>query len=229
MPVDPQESLNLMEREILNCEKCKDLYMCRKTSVPGMGAGRARVIFLGYIPDINDSEEQGKPFSGKRASDFLNFLLDEIQLNPQEEAYFTYVLKCVPKKCEHKDRSKQKSSKIRLLRRDNSCELTLQPCTGQMTGPSEHELSSCLEYLSKEISIITPHVIIPFGLRATKIVLNHFLSRKITSNNMQDYHMKVYKSPSFKVLPMQSLSWGLRHRKAYTKDFQSVGKFIRFA
>jgi DNA polymerase len=218
-----------MEREVLNCQKCKDLYMCRKTSVPGMGAGQAKVIFLGYIPDINDSEEQGKPFSGKRISDFLNFLMDEIQLDSQEEVYFTYVLKCVPKKCEHKDRSKEKSSIIRLLRRDNSCELTMQPCTGQMTSPSENELSSCFEYLSKEISIITPHVIIPFGLKATKFVLSNFLSRKTTSNKMQDYHMKVYKSPSFKVLPMQSLSWGLRQRKAYIKDFRNLGKFIRFA
>ncbi|MCL5986495.1 MAG: hypothetical protein M1371_08000 [Actinobacteria bacterium] len=229
MPVDPQESLNILEMEILNCEKCKDLYMCRKTSVPGMGAGRARVIFLGYIPDIDDSEEQGKPFSEKRTSNFLDFLLDEINLNPQQEAYFTYILKCVPKKCEHKDRSKPKSSKIRLLRRDNSCELTLQPCSGQRTSPTENELSSCLEYLSKEISIITPHVIIPLGLSATKIILSSFLSRKITSNNMQDYHMKVYKSPSFKVLPMQPLSWGLRHRRTYINDFRNAGKFIKLA
>ena len=229
MPVNPKESLKLLESDVLKCDKCKDLYMCRKTSVPGTGASRARVIFLGYIPDIDDSEEQGIPFSEKSTSDFLDFLLNEIQLNPREEVYFTYILKCVPKKCEHKDRSKPKSLSPRLLRRDNSCELTMQPCSGEKTSPSEQELLNCLGYLSKEISIITPHLIIPFGLNATKIILGNFLSKKITSKNMQDYHMKVYKSPSFKVLPMHPLSWGMRRRKTYINDFRNAGRFIRLA
>ena len=78
--------------EVRGCPKC-ELARTRTKAVPGEGAARARVMFIGEGPGWHE-DRQGRPFVGN-AGKFLNELLGLAELE-RDEVFITNVVKCRP-------------------------------------------------------------------------------------------------------------------------------------
>lgn len=234
MPVDTKESMVRVEQEIAKCDRCPDLVLCRKNPVIGRGADRAKVMIIGYISDIEGAEETGSPFSNSPEGELLLQLLEKAGCSLEENTYLTYMIKCVPKTCEHKDRYVEKTNRLRLLGENNVCLLTDRQCTGKIATPALLERENCLHHLSREISVTTPHVLMPLGLEATTTILEMYLSIPPSDKTMRDYHMRVYSSPSFKIVPLYPPELIIQNEniyslKEYEKDFYKIGKFLEIS
>ncbi|GFP20541.1 hypothetical protein HKBW3S03_02044, partial [Candidatus Hakubella thermalkaliphila] len=80
----------------------------------------------------------------------------------------------------------------------------------------------------------TPHVLMPLGLEATTTILEMYLSISPSHKTMSDYHMRVYSSPSFKIVPLYPPELIIQNEdtyslKEYEKDFHKIGKFLEMS
>ena len=90
--VRTEDSLEAVAAEVNACTKCR-LCETRKNAVPGEGAKRAKVMFVGEAPG-GEEDIQGRPFVGA-AGKLLTELLGSINLK-REDVYITNVVKCRP-------------------------------------------------------------------------------------------------------------------------------------
>lgn len=85
-----------IKSEVLACQKCP-LYIEREKSnffaVPGEGSPRARIIFIGEAPGLNEAKT-GRPFCGQ-AGKILDELLESTSIK-REEVYITNIVKDRP-------------------------------------------------------------------------------------------------------------------------------------
>lgn len=86
-------TLEILEAEIRNCEKCKLLSEKRTQIVFGTGNPQAKVVIVGEAPG-GDEDIQGKPFVG-RAGKLLTDILKAINFS-RDEVFICNILKCRP-------------------------------------------------------------------------------------------------------------------------------------
>jgi uracil-DNA glycosylase len=86
------DSLSALSQALIQCRGCP-LYKERRQPVPGQGASRARLMFIGVGPGKED-DQQGYPFWGPDGQ-LLTKMIQAIQLT-REEVYLTQVVKCRP-------------------------------------------------------------------------------------------------------------------------------------
>lgn len=90
------EDLEKVKSEVLVCQKCP-LYIEREENrffaVPGEGNSRARIIFIGEAPGLNEAKT-GRPFCGA-AGNILDELLESAGIK-REEVYITNIVKDRP-------------------------------------------------------------------------------------------------------------------------------------
>jgi len=82
-----------IEREILNCTKCK-LSSTRTHAVPGEGNRESKIVFIGEAPGARE-DELGRPFVGA-AGNLLTKLIDKYLNLKREQVYITNLVKCRP-------------------------------------------------------------------------------------------------------------------------------------
>jgi len=174
-----KENFDELNSEVLNCKKCAELAELRKTSVHGVGAVNARIIIIGDFPREDGAESTGIPFTNDASGQLIRKLIDDSNLTLENDIYLTYLVKCNPRK----KVSASNGEKISFIE------------------PAEEHKNNCITYLSKEITIATPHLLITLGLETTKYVLKHFFSIEKEVNDMKDLHMKLFENPSFKLVP----------------------------
>lgn len=87
-----KDTLEKIKQEVSVCQKCA-LARSRTKTVPGSGAPRAQIMFVGEGPGKNE-DEQGEPFVGA-AGRILSELLAGIGLG-REDVFITNVVKCRP-------------------------------------------------------------------------------------------------------------------------------------
>jgi uracil-DNA glycosylase family 4 len=85
-------NLEELEKFISNCDKCK-LSNVRKNIVFGEGNPRARLVFVGEAPGM-DEDETGRPFVGQ-AGKLLTDIIKAMGLT-REEVYICNIMKCHP-------------------------------------------------------------------------------------------------------------------------------------
>lgn len=90
--IDGPASLQAIAAEINACARCK-LHKERTNAVPGSGAERADIFFIGEGPGAQEDQD-GLPFVG-RSGQFLDELLESIGMN-RDEVFITNVVKCRP-------------------------------------------------------------------------------------------------------------------------------------
>ena len=117
--------LEILNKTIINCKKCKRLVAFRKKiaiektkrfkdenywgrPITGFGDPKARVMFVGLAPAAHGGNRTGRVFTGDKSADFLFKCLFKVgysnQLNSDNmndglkliDAYLTTALKCVP-------------------------------------------------------------------------------------------------------------------------------------
>lgn len=89
----------------------------------------------------------------------------------REKSYVTTLLKCVPR---------------------TDCRLR---------EPSPEEKENCFEFLSKEISVTTPHYIVAVGEETTRFLLRK-LFRDVPYQPGDALELRVFDSPAFRVVPI---------------------------
>jgi DNA polymerase len=87
-------TLEKINKKIRKCKKCR-LYKTAKKAVPGEGNSKAKIMFIGIAPGVEE-DKTGKPFVG-RAGRFLDELLGMIKLD-RKKVFITSVLKHFPPK-----------------------------------------------------------------------------------------------------------------------------------
>jgi DNA polymerase len=93
LTVQPALSSNLEElkHEVAQCHLCA-LAKSRKNVVFGAGNLKAKVMFIGDNPGVNE-DETGMLFAGK-SGELLAKMIENVLLVPKEEVYVTTILKC---------------------------------------------------------------------------------------------------------------------------------------
>src|SRR4030042_1419963 len=62
-------------------------------------------------------------------------------------------------------------------------------------------IDNCISYLTREISIITPHIIVSMGLDVSNIILEKYFSIEKKYRDIEKIYMKIFDNPSFKLVP----------------------------
>jgi uracil-DNA glycosylase family 4 len=209
MPISARESLNKLNKDISNCKKCVGPIKTQKHSMPGSGAAKAKIMVIADYPDSVETGKKGIVTGGTSRNKFIIKLFDEAGLSFNRDIYITYLIKCSAGKL-----SKEKNTSR----------------TGDSKSFKKH-VDNCISFLSKEISIITPHIIISLGLDVSNVILQKFFSVSKKYRNMEKIHMRIFENPSFKLVPFSDpldiRKNGAITEEKFKKDFQSLSKLLK--
>ena len=209
MPISAKDSINKLSKEVSSCKKCLDLVKTRKKPVPGTGAPKANIMVVGNYPQPNGAEETGVPFSSDDQGKFIRKIFDETGLSLSKDTYITYLIKCTPRR----PKKRGSNTSVEIIR------------------PLKKHTNNCISFLIKEISIITPHIIISLGLDVSNIILEKFFSIDKKYRNIEKIHMRIFENPSFKLVPFfdprDVVISGTVTEERYRKDFESLSKFLK--
>jgi uracil-DNA glycosylase family 4 len=150
-------------------------------------------MFVSLHP--SPEEEAGDLPAGTAVLRELAELIPSLSNGGRAKAYFTTVVKCVPRSDCH-------------MRRPNSA-----------------EQDNCYSFLSREISITTPHYVVPIGDEASRFLLGKLFGQADAADH-DPLELRVYDSPSFKVVPIAAPGEVAvrepKARAAYVKRLRSL-------
>lgn len=127
------ERLALLQAQVAVCVRCPHLARSRTQTVFGVGNPDAELMFIGEAPGA-DEDRQGEPFVG-RAGQLLTKIIAAMGLT-RGDVYIANILKCRP------------------------------DTPGKAAGnrpPTPNEMATCLPYLTEQIEIIQPRVLVALG------------------------------------------------------------------
>jgi uracil-DNA glycosylase family 4 len=135
------EQLASLRERASVCVKCQHLAETRTQVVYGVGNPEAELMFIGEAPGA-DEDAAGEPFVG-RAGQLLTKMIQAMGLE-RSQVYIANVLKCRP------DMPKGSSGNRK---------------------PTPDEMKTCLPYLTAQIDIIKPRVMVGLGATAVEGLL----------------------------------------------------------
>lgn len=204
-----RENFDELNKKVLECRKCGDLVELRKNPVPGVGALNARIIIVSDYPRKDGAESTGIPFTNDESGLLIRKIIEDSSLSLENDIYLTYLVKCTPKK-------------------------KVPAHTGEKISefaPTKVHKENCVPYLTKEITISTPHLLISLGLDTTRFILKYFFSINKKFNDMDELHMKVFKNPSFKLASFYQPDYVTVLKKItmekYISDFEALSKLLK--
>lgn len=167
------------------------LHRTRTQAVPGVGSARARVMFIGEGPGRME-DLKGEPFVGQ-AGKFLDSLLASVGLTRQD-VYITNVVKCRPVR-------------------------GAPPYENR--PPNAEEVSACAPWLSQQLALIAPKLIVTLGRYAMEVFLP---GRKIS-----EVHGKPFSQGDRIILPLYHPAVALYRvdqKETLIQDFQVIRKVL---
>jgi uracil-DNA glycosylase family 4 len=135
------ELLAPLRERVAVCVQCPHLASARTQTVFGVGNPDADLMFIGEAPGA-DEDRQGEPFVG-RAGQLLTKIITAMGLS-REEVFIANVLKCRP---------------------------NMPAGAPGNRPPTPAEMATCLPYLSEQIEIIGPKVLVALGATAVEGLL----------------------------------------------------------
>lgn len=129
--------------DIINCKSCE---LCNCNHTPFAGNINAEIMLVGEAPGEQE-EKSGEPFVGP-AGELLTRMLNSAseKINPRwnrEQIYITNIVKC---RCTDKE--------------------------GHNRQPDLKEIATCRQFLSKEIKMVNPKIIICVGVTAANVIIH---------------------------------------------------------
>jgi uracil-DNA glycosylase len=139
--VEKATLLAAIQARVAVCVKCPHLASTRTQTVFGVGNPDAELMFIGEAPGA-DEDRRGEPFVG-RAGHLLTKIIETMGFK-RSDVYIANVLKCRP------DMPRGSSGN---------------------RPPTPVEMQTCLPYLTQQIDIIQPKVLIALGATAVEGLL----------------------------------------------------------
>jgi DNA polymerase len=150
--------LEVLKKEILTCTRCPNLVTSRTQVVYGVGNPFAELLFVGEAPG-EEEDLRGEPFIGK-AGQLLTKIINAMEFT-REEIFIANVLKCRPDMPEGESGNRK---------------------------PKPAEMVTCLPWLTKQIKLINPKVIVALGLTAVEGLLGEPCTMRDVRGKWLDYH-----------------------------------------
>jgi DNA polymerase len=98
---------------------------------------------------------------------------------------------------------------------------------GEVRAPRADEQEHCFEYLSREISITTPHWILTVGEETSRFLLRK-LFRDLPHREGESLELRVFDNPAFKVVPVATpeeiAGREAREQKAYRDRLRALAQ-----
>ncbi|HEY3664328.1 MAG TPA: uracil-DNA glycosylase [Chthoniobacterales bacterium] len=135
---DKPARLSQLQSRVAVCVQCPQLASSRTQTVFGVGNPDAELMFIGEAPGA-DEDRQGEPFVG-RAGQLLTKIIAAMGFS-RDEVYIANVLKCRPNMPAGEPGNRK---------------------------PTPNEMSTCLPYLTEQIEIIGPKVLVALGATAVE-------------------------------------------------------------
>lgn len=132
------EKLAYLQSRVKACRKCAHLASFRTQTVFGVGNPEAELMFVGEAPGFEE-DKQGEPFVGP-AGQLLTKMIGAMGLS-RSQVYIANILKCRP------DMPKGAPGNRK---------------------PTAEEMRTCLPYVSAQIDVIAPKVIVALGSTAVE-------------------------------------------------------------
>jgi DNA polymerase len=136
-----EELLAPLRQQVAICTQCPHLVSARTQTVFGVGNPDAELMFIGEAPGA-DEDRQGEPFVG-RAGQLLTKIIGAMGFT-RDQVYIANVLKCRP---------------------------NMPPGAPGNRPPTTVEMATCLPYLTRQIEIIRPKVLVALGATAVEGLL----------------------------------------------------------
>jgi DNA polymerase len=150
--------LEVLKKEILTCTLCPNLVSSRTQVVYGVGNPFAELLFVGEAPG-EEEDLRGEPFIGK-AGQLLTKIIGAMDYT-REEIFIANVLKCRPDMPDGESGNRK---------------------------PKPAEMATCLPWLTKQIELIKPKVIVALGLTAVEGLLGEPCTMRDVRGKWLDYH-----------------------------------------
>lgn len=159
-----------------DCQRCSALCPVRERIVHGYGDTEADFLFIGTAPSAS-AESAGVPLvggaSGKRLQDLLGRLGLNNSLPTATEPELTNAYLTLLTRCRHPDRE-----------------------------PTAAEIQSCEDYLTAEIRMINPEILVPVGEQALETLAAEYTTKPKTELSLPEYHGRSIRGRGFELVPM---------------------------
>lgn len=150
--------LEELKEKILSCTRCPNLVASRTQVVYGVGNPFAELLFVGEAPG-EEEDLRGEPFIGK-AGQLLTKIIGAMEYT-REDIFIANILKCRP------DMPKGVSGNRK---------------------PKPAEMATCLPWLTQQIELIKPKVIVALGLTAVEGLLGEPRTMRDVRGQWLDYN-----------------------------------------
>ena len=164
------------------------------------GAGHPHARVLFVSRSPSPEEEASGLPAGTSALRFLAGLIPSLSNGGGESSFCTSLLKCVPRS------------------------------GTTLREPRPEEMENCFGYLATEISITTPHYVVPIGRETAAFVLGK-LFREAPGAPHDPLDLRVIDSPAFRVVPVASAGElaerGEKERKEYANRLRSLAALMK--
>ncbi|SDZ80339.1 uracil-DNA glycosylase, family 4 [Haloplanus vescus] len=162
-----------------DCQNCADLCETRTNVVHGYGDAGAEFLFVGGQPSPG-ADRTGIPFTGDDTGRRLQYILGELGFsNSSPDA----------------DRPEL----------DNAYLTYLTRCHHPERGPTDAEITTCDPYLTADLRMINPEIIVPIGTTALRGVAVEHTTRDPETLDADDLHATTVRGRGFELVPMKSL------------------------
>jgi uracil-DNA glycosylase family 4 len=163
------------------------------------GAGHPHARVLFVSRSPSPEDEAAGLPAGASAMHFLAGLIPSLNNGGGESSFFTSLLKCVPRS------------------------------GTTLREPRPEEMENCFGYLAAEISITTPHYVVPIGRETADFVLCK-LFRDPPGGMHDPLDLRVVDSPAFRVVPFASAAElgerSEKDRKEYANRLRSLASLM---
>ncbi|WP_372911192.1 uracil-DNA glycosylase family protein [Salinigranum sp.] len=161
------------------CTNCDALPETRTQVVHGYGDVGAEFLFVGDSPS-QAADRTGVPFTGDGGGERLQRVLGELGFS----------------------RSPPDATEPDL---QNVFLTYLARCRHPTRPATDAEVTNCDPFLTAEIRMINPHIIVPVGERALRTLAVEYTTRPPESFDVEEAHATTIRGRGFELVPMKSL------------------------
>lgn len=157
------------------CTNCPELCETREEIAHGYGDVAAEFVFVGERP-TEGADETGIPFFGDERGEALQDVLRALGFATHEPG----------------EKPEIENAYLTLLTR----------CRHPERPPTDEEIENCEPYLSSEIRMINPEIIVPVGERALYEIAEEYTTSPAEEFDAETHHGEEIRGRGFEIVPM---------------------------